>query len=130
MANKETKTHSYNMSHDFDENECNVTNSDHDSEHVLNIDVNEEHHDNNSILSVTSDEDSIQAMNDMDTMTFLDTIENNCLMEYLQYTNFKKDKTTDNISDIMIAAIKLLTIIKNAKASLSLYSKIIDWVLY
>jgi len=88
MANKETKTHTYNMSHDFDKNECNVTYSSHDSEHVMDIEVNEDHHDNNSILSATSDDDSIQAMNDMDTTTFLDTIQNNCLMEYLQYTNF------------------------------------------
>ena len=130
MANKETKTHTYNMNHDFDENECNDTYSTHDSEHVYDIDVNEEHHDNNSILSATLDDDSIQPMNDMDTTTFLDTIQNNRLMEYLQYTNLKNDKTTDNISDIMIAAIKLLTILKNAKASLSLYGQIIDWVLH
>jgi len=48
---------------------------------------------------------SIQPMNDMDTTTFLDIIKNNCLMEYLQYTNLKTDKTTDNMTDIMIAVL-------------------------
>jgi len=130
MTNKQINTHTDNMSHEFDKNECNENYSSNDSQHVLNIEVNEEHNDNNSILSVALDDDSIEVMNDMDTTTFLDTIQNNHLMEYLQYTNLKNDKTTDNISDIMIAAIKLLTILKNAKASLSLYSKIIDWVLH
>jgi len=45
------------MNRDFDENECNVTYSSHDSEHVYDIDVNEDHHDNNSIHSAISDDD-------------------------------------------------------------------------
>jgi len=131
MNKKQINTHNTdNMSHELDKNECNYNYSSNDSQHVLNVEENEEYNDNNSILSAALDDDSIEVRNDIDTTTFLDTIQDNRLMEYLQYTNLKNDKTTDNIPDIMIAAIKLLTILKNAKTSLSLYSKIIDWVFH
>jgi len=114
----------------LDEYECNYNYSSNDSQHELNFEENEEQIDNNSILSAAVDDDSIEVMNDMDTTTFLNTIQDNRLLEYLKYTFLKNDKTTDNIPDIMIAAIELLTILKNAKASLSLYGQIIDWVLH
>jgi len=133
MNKKPIKTHNkYNMSNELDKDECNYNNySSNDSQHVLHFEENEEQNDdNNSILSAAVDDDSIEVRNAMDTTTFLNTIQDNRLLEYLKYTVLKNDKTTDNIPDIMIAAIELLTILKNAKASLSLYSKIIDWVLH
>ena len=131
MNKKQINTHTDDfMNHEMDDNECNYNYSSNDSHHVFNVEENEEQNDNDSILSASLDDDSIEIKNDMDTTKFLDTIKQNHLMEYLQYTNLKNDKTTDNIPDIMIAAIELLTILKNAKASLSLYNKIIDWVLH
>jgi len=112
MADKNTIICTYNMQHDIAKDECNETNSNHDTEDVDDLDVNEDHHDDNSILSAPLDDNSIQSMKDMDTATFLDTaILNNCLMEYLCYANLKtNERRSDNTTDIMIAAIKLLTI--------------------
>jgi len=136
MANKNTiTTCMYNMQYDIAKNdiakdECNETTSNHNAEDFDDkIDHHEDHHDNNSILSAPLDDNSIEPMNDMDTTTFLDTILNNHLMDYLNYARVNR-RRSDNISDIMIAAIELLTILKNAKASLALYNKIIDWVIH
>jgi len=111
-----------------------------DKNEIVDVDINDDHDDsfmdeNSSIqnappVTENDDDNSMQPLQAIDTTTYLDAIEEDCLLEYFQYTQSIKVQKELPISDSMIAAIELLTIFKNAKASLVLYNKIVDWVLH
>jgi len=105
-----------------------------DEYEVIEDDV-EDTDENSSIKSapaIENDDDDkcMQPLQAIDSTTYLDTIEEGRLLEYFHYTQSRKLQKELPISESMTAAIELLTILKNAKASLILYNKIVDWVLH
>jgi len=106
-----------------------------DDEYEVVEDDVEDTNENSSIKSapaIENDDDDkcMQPIQAIDSTTYLDTIEEGHLLEYFHYTQSRKVQKELPISESMIVAIELLTILKNAKASLRLYNKIVDRVLH
>jgi len=106
-----------------------------DKNEIVDVDINDDHDDsfmdeNSSIqnappVTENDDDNSMQPLQAIDTTTYLDAIEEDHLLVFFQYTQFIKVQKELPISDSMIAAIELLTILKMPKQVLYYTTKLL-----
>ena len=95
-----------------------------DTIELLDEESDESSVESNEEMQVDHDIDSEQHL--VNNVTTMDTISSSSLLEYKCFTETKKAK--GSLSQSMVAAIELLSLLRTSGCSLSLYDKIKFWV--